>query len=88
MTTAQYHKAEVDAETGWFVTPQEAYTEEEWDEYKHTCKICGDEFVLYFPDDTEARGHPAEYCSPECRQEAHRQQSREWARKQREGARR
>lgn len=83
MSKVEYHKAERDPETGWMITPQEAYTQEEWDEYKHICQGCGDEFVLYFSDDTEARGRPAVYCGPECRREAHLRDSREWARRHR-----
>jgi hypothetical protein len=85
MRRVEYHKAYYDPENEWMVTPQEAYTRDEWDEYKHTCRECKDEFVLYFSDDTEARGRPATYCSPECRLQAKRRDAREW--KQRNTAR-
>ena len=80
MSTTQIHKGVVDPETGWIVTPQEAYTPEEWEEHAKTCGVCGDEFVLYTPGDDEIRvGRASLYCSQDCKQEAHRKQSREWA---------
>jgi hypothetical protein len=86
-TTVRKMKAEVDPDTGWYVTEQEAYLPEEWDEHKHTCDGCGDEFVLYTSDDSEPpRGRNGSYCGSECLQEAHRKASREWARRHRAAA--
>lgn len=82
-STIQYHKGVLDPETGWMVTPQEAYLPEEWEEHKRVCPNCQDEFVLYVSDDTDLTGRTAGLCSDECRQEAHRRDSREWARRKR-----
>lgn len=84
MSTIQYHKAERDPVTGWMITPQEAYLPEEWEEHKRVCPECGDEFVPYTSDDSQAYiGRAASLCSPECKREAHRRESREWARRNR-----
>lgn len=83
MTTVQKHKGVLDPETGWMVTPQEAYLPEEWAEHANTCRGCGEEFVLYTSGDEEVRlsGRRGDYCSNECASEAHRQQSRDYARR-------
>jgi ferredoxin len=80
----QIHKGTLDPETGWMVTPQEAYTPEEWEEHAKTCAMCGDEFVLYTPGDDEIRhGRSSMYCGEACRQEAHRRDSREYNQRRR-----
>jgi hypothetical protein len=84
VNTIQYHKGVLDPDTGWMITPQEAYLPEEWDELSRECPECGDDFVIYTSGDLpENSGRPSGYCSPECRQDAHRRESREWARKNR-----
>lgn len=83
MSRIEIHKATLDPETGWMVTPQEAYGQDEWNEHAKTCSMCGDEFVLYVSgdDDIDLTGRMIKYCSTACQEEAHRVQSREYARR-------
>ena len=83
VSVVEYHKGVLDPETGWMVTPQEAYLPEEWAEHATKCPGCGDEFVVYTSGDVTNIGRPSGYCSIECKQEAHRRDAREWARRNR-----
>lgn len=88
MSAIQYHKGVLDPVTGWMITPQEAYLPEEWEEHKRVCPECGDEFVVYTSEDIDPnQGRPASYCSPACRADAHRRESREWAKRNRDHVR-